>query len=310
MTVHLSKCSPYTILLVLVAFVPLIPLAQSVPDKSFHYVLQKPQYQPGAGSYIAFDEYHNNPHTLKGVYFPFNKLVGADGYVVQPVREEITSALLKKFRIYVTVNATFDAENWDLPVQSAFKETEVDAIYEWVKEGGSLLLITDHMPCGGSANLVASRFGFHLINGFALRNDRKPEIFSKAAGTLQANILTTTPGATVDSIRIWGGTGFTIPKKATIISSLGAGYTIYTPTKVANIEYPIADSVARVPGKGFVNGAFMKYGKGRIIVFGDSAPFTAQLQGISSDKRGMNHPDASQNVQLLLNIIHWLDRKL
>lgn len=307
---HLSNLSPYTILLMLIVFVPQIPQAQSVPDKSFNYNIQQPQYQPGADAYIAFDEQHNNPHTLKGVYFSFNKLLLADGYMLQPVREEITSTVLKKYRIYVTVNAIFDPEHWDLPVQSAFNETEVDVILKWVKGGGSLFFITDHMPCGGSANSVASRFGFHLINGFALRNDRQPEMFSKAAGTLHANILTNAPGATVDSIRIWGGTGFTIPNKATIISSLGAGYTIYTPAKVADIAYPIADSVARVSGKGFVNGAFMKYGKGRIVVFGDSAPFTAQLEGVGKDKRGMNHPDASQNVQLLLNIIHWLDRKL
>lgn len=308
MICHLSNLSLYTILLIVL--VPLIPQAQSVPDKSFHYIIPQPQYEEGANAWIGFDEYHNNPHTLKGVYFAFNKLLVADGYTVQPVREEITSTVLKKFPIYVSVNAIFDPEHWDLPVQSAFKETEVDVIYKWVKEGGSLLLITDHMPCGGSANSVASRFGFHLINGFALRNDRQPEMFSKALGTLHANILTNTPGATVDSIRIWGGTGFTIPKKATIISSLDAGYTIYTPVKVTDIEYPTADSVARISGKGFVNGAFMKYGKGRIVVFGDAAPFTAQLQGVGKDKRGMNHPDASQNVQLLLNIIHWLDRKL
>jgi len=59
-----------------------------------------------------------------------------------------------------------------------------------------------------------------------------------------------------------------------------------------------------------MNRAFLEFGKGRVFVFADGAPFSAKLDGIKSDKRGMNHPDASQNAQLLLNIIHCLDGKL
>ncbi len=54
-----------------------------------------------------------------------------------------------------------------------------------------------------------------------------------------------------------------------------------------------------------VQGAFMRYGEGRIVVFGEAAMFTAQLQG--KNKVGMNTKSASQNAQFLLNTIHWLD---
>ncbi len=54
----------------------------------------------------------------------------------------------------------------------------------------------------------------------------------------------------------------------------------------------------------------MEYGKGRIVVFGEAATFSAQLAGEQKSKMGMNNPQAKQNPQLLLNIIHWLDRKL
>jgi hypothetical protein len=36
--------------------------------------------------------------------------------------------------------------------------------------------------------------------------------------------------------------------------------------------------------------------------------FTAQLAGIQRLRVGMNAPEASQNHQLLLNIMHWLTR--
>ena len=50
----------------------------------------------------------------------------------------------------------------------------------------------------------------------------------------------------------------------------------------------------------------MKYGKGRIVVFGEAAMFTAQISG-KGNKMGMNVKSASQNPQFVLNVIHWLD---
>jgi len=51
----------------------------------------------------------------------------------------------------------------------------------------------------------------------------------------------------------------------------------------------------------------MKFGKGRLAVFGEAAMFTAQVSGNSKRKMGMNHPAAKQNAQFFLNVIHWLD---
>jgi hypothetical protein len=53
----------------------------------------------------------------------------------------------------------------------------------------------------------------------------------------------------------------------------------------------------------------MKYGKGRLVFFGEAAMFTAQLAGPSQAQVGMNSEYAEENYKLLLNIIHWLDHK-
>jgi hypothetical protein len=45
-------------------------------------------------------------------------------------------------------------------------------------------------------------------------------------------------------------------------------------------------------------------------VFGEAAMFSAQLAGEQQGKMGMNNDLAKENPQFLLNIIHWLDRKL
>ena len=67
------------------------------------------------------------------------------------------------------------------------------------------------------------------------------------------------------------------------------------------------EDTPRIPVGGWSQGAFMKFGKGRLAVFGEAAMFTAQVSGKSKRKMGMNHPAAKQNAQFLLNVIHWLD---
>jgi hypothetical protein len=53
----------------------------------------------------------------------------------------------------------------------------------------------------------------------------------------------------------------------------------------------------------------MEYGKGRVVMFGEAAMFTAQLTGRNLARSGLNSSYAQDNLKLLLNIIHWLDRK-
>lgn len=285
-------------------------IAQQVSDENFHYPLASPMYKEAGGPLILFDEAHNNPATLKGAYSAFGRLLREDGYNVASTKENLSLDLLARAKIFVTVNAMYDMEDWNLPARSAFSAQEINALSSWVDNGGSLFLITDHMPCGASVNDLAGRFGINIINGFALRNDGFPEVFSRERKTLIANEITDPPGKAIDSIMCWGGTGFILPSNAQAISVLDDNYRIYLPSDVQQIKRPLPDTLPYISGRGLANGAYLKFGKGRIVIFGDGAPFSAQLQGIKSEKRGMNHPGAAQNVQLLLNIVHWLDRRL
>jgi hypothetical protein len=45
------------------------------------------------------------------------------------------------------------------------------------------------------------------------------------------------------------------------------------------------------------------------VAFGEAAMFSAQIAGPNRIRFGMSMEDASENYQLLLNIIHWLDVK-
>ena len=59
---------------------------------------------------------------------------------------------------------------------------------------------------------------------------------------------------------------------------------------------------------GWAQGAVLEVGIGRMAMFGEAAMFSAQEQiGREEHKlMGMNRPDAEQNPQFLLNVMHWL----
>jgi carotenoid cleavage dioxygenase-like enzyme len=82
---------------------------------------------------------------------------------------------LKGIRILVIANALnkINIENWYIPTPSAFTVKEIETVRKWVKEGGSLFLIADHMPMGGAAAELAAAFGFHFTNGFAADTARR-----------------------------------------------------------------------------------------------------------------------------------------
>jgi len=292
----------------LVGFFPVF--AQTVSDPYFKVSITDAVYEEGQGPLVYYDTYHNNPFSLTGQYKAFADVLKADGYRVNEINQSISLDALKLASVFVTVNALSDLEKWDLPNPSVYSDQEIEALYHWVHdEGGSLFLIADHMPSAGAVSALAARFGFNFINGFTERMDRGAEIFSKARNNLLNMKVTATPAPQIDSIRCSGGSGFIAPLEAEVISVLGKDYRIYLPSKLEQMHPNFMETVPYISGQHIANGAILECGRGRVCVFADGSPFTAQLQGVNSQKRGMNHPDGTQHVQFLRNIIHWLDHR-
>jgi hypothetical protein len=279
--------------------------AQQIPDVNFNYITQRPTYPKMDGPVITIDEAHFNFHTLEGRYSPFAKLLTSDGYVMKAGEEKFTKAFLEKTKILVIANAIGDTGAWKLPTRPAFATDEVKAVEHWVTNGGRLFLIADHMPCAGATANLAEAFGFNFINGFAFRRGDGPEMFSRKQNNLTDNEVTKGRDASekVDSIQMFTGSAFLAPAEAVVISKLDERYVI----ELSAVAWEFGETNPKLSGRHFVNGAMRQYGKGRVVVFGEAAMFTAQLQGPGKIPMGMNLPSAKQNAQLLLNIIHWLD---
>ena len=159
----------------------------------------------------------------------------------------------------------------------------------------------------GAAQDLAESFGFVFTNGFVFHKDnsRGPAIFSIENKGLQQNIITKgrDENETVSVVASFTGQAFQIPIKAQSILQLDDRYINMLP----DTAWVFHNETKRLETDGWSQGAFSDYGKGRIVVFGEAAMFSAQLAGKEKRKMGMNNPVASENHQLLLNIIHWLD---
>jgi hypothetical protein len=160
-----------------------------VPDDSYQPVVKNPAYSSTEGPTVLIDEAHYNLHTAGGSYQAFAKLLRLDGCIVKSSTGVFSRELLNTADILVISNAlnktNADRSNWQLPTPSVFSPEEIHVVRNWVHDGGSLFLITDHMPFPGAAHDLALEFGIIFNNGFAWDRDQSRHIiFKRSDGSL------------------------------------------------------------------------------------------------------------------------------
>jgi hypothetical protein len=297
-----------TIILFIVLNLPNQLFSQQIADTIYNPIIPNPEYKIAEGPVVYIDEGHFNFHKKNGRYLAFTRLLERDGYNVQSYNGRFEIQKLQNIKILVIANALNkeNNESWSLPTPSAFTDKEIDILQNWVKDGGSLFLIADHMPWPGASEALANEFGFKFYNGFNI-SVASPAYFQRITKTLIDNPITNgrNENEKVKKIPVSEGQAFKIPDDATpilvfdkrsLILMCETAWQFNSNTQVINIE-------------GWSQGAYKKHGKGRIVVFGEASLFSAQFQGPEKRKMGMNREDGKDNHKLLLNIIHWLDGK-
>lgn len=285
--------------------------AQQVADPDFKPAIARPAYKQGRGPRVLLDEAHHNFHTATGRYQPFAELLRRDGYVVEASAKPFNRESLKSARVLVIANALAErnVSDWSLPNPSAFTDDEIEAVREWVRRGGSLLLIADHMPMGGAAEKLGAAFSVRWNNGFALvKNQQGPLFFSRDAGTLKDHAITRggAVGEKIERVATFTGSAFQIGEGAEPLLVFDERVVSLMP----QVAWQFTPETPEVSVKGWAQGATLRFGKGRVALFGEAAMFTAQLAGPNRTRVGMNAPEAKQNPQFLLNVLHWLSGKI
>ncbi len=324
-----------------------VVFAEQLGDPNFDPTVNNPAYAEGAGLKVLVDAAHYNWHTIDGRFQAFAKLVQKDGYVIESLPEAFTTENLAGANILVIANAVSETndtlEKWTLPTPAAFTEDEIQAVLSWVEQGGSLLLIADHLPWPGSTQALAKHFGIIMNNGFAFRNtffdnpadpainlikfwtegqECNPGTDSSDKWCYGDGYLRVHPimrGRSADEaipfVTSFTGQGFVIQSGAgvTPLMILGKNVTQYLPERedLLRPTTPL-EEIMKIPfvmGDGMLQGATLKYGQGRVAVFGEAAMFSAQLSGDAEPyfQMGMNNEEeAPNNVQFTLNVMHWL----
>ena len=308
----MKRC--YFLIILIPAFIFIMPVlsAQQIMDSSFSNPEFPPTYKNTKGPIVLVDVHHHNTQVKEGNYTPLFKLLEKDGFHIRFVNQLISNELLKQGKILIIINA-LSAENvdhWSLPVYPAFSIKETEIIFNWVQEGGTLLLVADHMPFPGASESLASRFGVQFLNGFAIDTITwDPLLFSRRNQTLLEHSITNGRNATeqVDSVNTFWGQAFKFDESNMKGLFKFSDHVIsYNP----DTAWRFYDNTPVVPVTNWYQASAGSFGKGRVVILGEAGMLTAQLTGPNRVKTGMNSVGAEENFQFILNLSRWLSFQL
>ena len=108
----------------------------------------------------------------------------------------------------------------------------------------------------------------------------------------------------VDAVRTFTGQAFRAGRDVEPLLTVPRGSRLLLPAKA----WKFTDKTPSIRADGLLQGAVFRHGSGRVAVFGEAAMFSAQERIVGDERTlmGMNRPDAEQNPQFLLNVMHWL----
>jgi hypothetical protein len=273
--------------------------AQQVVDLTYDTRVARPAYKDD-GPRVVIDEAHRNFHTASGRYKPFADLVSHDGFRVSANTHPFSAESLKGVQVLVIANATGEP-----PASSAFSDAECDAVREWVRAGGALLLIADHAPYGSAASTLARRFGVDMSatstideqHYYTPFGNRGFIVYKKNEGTIADHAITTGRDLSeaISTVMTFTGQSLKGPAGSVALLKLADSARDH----VAGSQTDTTSAAGRAQGIAFA------FGRGRVVVLGEAGMLSAQTTGPEKRPMGMNQP-GTDNKQFALNVMHWL----
>jgi hypothetical protein len=258
---------------------------------------------------VLIDEAHSNLDTAWGRYRPFAELLRNDGYTVAINQRKFSDQALEGARILVIADALGSTDrllraaglagkvHWNA---NAFDDDETRAVSNWVRGGGSLLLIAGPAPYGEAAVRLASEFAVEMSGRYVEdpahcdpeTGNRRYLLFSRDNGLLLEHPITRGRGddEEVRQVLTFGGQALRGPAEG-----------------VAFLR--IAEQA--VGGAPEAQGLALEFGSGRVVMLAEATMLTSLVErsGNQEFHLGMSR-QGYDNRQLALNVIHWLTRIL
>ena len=282
-------------------------------DPAFDATVRHPTYAESQGPRILLDGGHHNFFIQWGFIRPFADLAEADGYQTVIDDERFTPGYLADFDIVMIITALpFDfGTKTEVTTETTFTGAEIDALYDWVSAGGSLLVFSEHAPLDQAINPLLQRFGISSSVGTVVdaehydRTLGRPGwiVFSRENGLLNGEHPITNgrnKSEIIDSVVTFGGSSLT-----------GEGYTNLFRLSASAENHQHPTGVGPI-GMGNSQALAGNVGEGKIVAFGDSNGFTAmnfRQEDGSLVAAGMNTENHDWK-QFVLNVLHWLSGEL
>ena len=285
--------------------------AQMLNDTPFNANVVHPKFKKGYGPKILIDAGHHNFVVELGLNKPLFDVASSDGYQIKIDSMQFTKEYLSNYNIVVIWPAMpfkFGSKN-QVTDEITFTTGELSALHDWVSNGGSLLMFSEHAPIDKSVTPLFNKFGIQLSTGIvvdSLNSDTPIEMpswkYSFLKFTSKNGLLNTEHPITkgekknerISNILTIGGSGLT-----------GDGYTnILKLSSSAMIKKWNGTMPSGTPNSQCLAG---NVGKGKLVALGDCNGFTAM-----SLKSGGYKLSAGMQVsvydwkQFVLNTLHWL----
>jgi hypothetical protein len=284
--------------------------AQMLNDSPFNANVSNPKYKLGKGPSILIDAAHHNFIIEMGLIKPLVDVLHADGYITKIDSQVFTKNYLSKYKTLVIMPAMpfkFGTKNI-INDEITFTNEELTILQDWVNQGGSLLMLSEHAPIDKSMTPLFNKFGITTTTGIIydsaycdtsikLSTNQTYIQYTTENGLLNTNHPITQGQNSTEAIHrivVYGGSGM-----------IGQAYTnIFRTSPYATIRKWSGNLPSGTVSSQCLAGEF---GKGRLVALGDCNGFTAMYINSGGKKysAGMqvNNYDWKQFV---LNTFHWL----
>ena len=291
-------------------FASTFSFGQMLNDSSFNASVAKPKYKKQSGPHILIDAGHHNFIVEMGLIKPFVDLASNDGFRTTIDSGAFTPAYLAKYQMVLITPAMpfkFGSKK-DITDEITFTNQELLALKEWVSNGGSLIILSEHAPIDKSMTPLLNTFGIQSSVGAVydpVNCDSTIKLslyetilkFTKNNGLLNSDhpiITGSKKKELIQNIETYTGSALTGPNYTTILK-LGPTATI----RKWNGILPTGGGDSQC-----LAGSF---GKGKIMAMGDCNGFTAMYVNSGGKKfyAGMQVREYDWK-QFVLNTLHWL----
>ncbi|MBT3252618.1 MAG: hypothetical protein HN995_00795 [Candidatus Marinimicrobia bacterium] len=299
------------------SIIPLLLLVSCVyqrPDMHTDMTVVSPKFDLKKSPVVLFDAGHGNFHDIQSTYKPFATLLKNDGIILITHTGRFTQKALRNVDLLIISNAMGE-EQKDGGMTSAFEESEILVLTDWIKAGGSLLLIADHDPFGSASADLAQAWGVGMESVWTVDTLRiNPEIgrnswleYTQENGglgkhpILQAN----SQDSAIQGVITFTGQSLNFDSTWTSVLQLSNSAQNYYTRAEAKVLATEPSTFFPVSGQSQL--IARQYGEGRIVIAGEAAMFTAQEVRIffKTMRAGFNYT-GYDNKKFVLNVIHWL----